>query len=490
MKRLVICSAVTLLLVSQGWVTPSLVSAQAHSLTDDPRVASALELIEIWMEAEVDYEDLPGVSMGVVAGQDLIWSQGFGYADVESRRPAAPDTIYSICSISKLFTSISVMQLRDAGNLDLDDPVGEILPWFDIQNTFPEGPAITVRRLLTHSSGLPREAGYPYWTGPEYPFPTHEQIVERLSEQETLYPSAEYFQYSNLGLTLAGEIVAAASGQPYAEYVRQHILDPLGLESTTPEIPDDQRGKRLATGYTSKLRDGSRKVVPDYLVRGIAPAAGFTSTVEDLARFAAWQFRLLEDGGDEVLSVNTLREMQRVHWIDPDWETTWGLGFSVSRRDDKTFVGHGGSCPGYRTQLLMSPKDRVAVVFMTNGQGTNTGMYANRTFDAVAPAIVAALETPSEGDAPNPAFEKYVGRYERPLGGESYVLPWKGSLAVLSLPSSDPIGSLTRLQHVGEDTFRRIREDDELGEEIFFEVDADGAVIRMWRHNNPSYRVR
>jgi CubicO group peptidase (beta-lactamase class C family) len=453
-------------------------------------VAAALQLIDIWMEAEVDYEDLPGVSMGVVSGQDLIWSQGFGYADFATGKPATPDTIYSICSISKLFTSIAVMRLRDAGKLDLDDRVGEILPWFDIENTFPDGPAITVRRILTHSSGLPREAGYPYWTGPEYPFPTREAIIEKLEEQETLYPSAEYFQYSNLGLTLAGEIVTEVSGQPFADYVTQNILSPLGLDSTTPEIPDDQRGKRLATGYTSKLRDGKRKVVPEYLVRGIAPAAGFASTVEDLAQFAAWQFRLLEGGGTEILSANTLEEMQRVHWMDPDWETTWGLGFSVSRRDGTTFVGHGGSCPGYRTQLLMSPKDRIAVIFMTNGQGTNTGMYASRTFDAVAPAITAALQSPGEGKAPNPAYEKYVGRYERPLGGESYVLHWKGSLAVLSLPSSDPSDSLTRLKHIEGDVFRRIRDDDALGEEITFEVDDQGEVVRMWRHSNPAFKVR
>jgi len=481
-KRQIACLIVVLLLVPLG--------VRAQSLAEDPRVESVLDLLEIWMEAQVAYEDLPGVSMGIVVDQDLIWSQGFGYADIESGKPATPETIYSICSISKLFTSISVMQLRDQGKLDLDDSVGEILPWFDIENTFPEGPAISVRRILTHSAGLPREAGYPYWTGPEYAFPTHEQVVERLSDQETLYPSAEYFQYSNLGLTLAGEIVAETSGQPYDEYVRQHILDPLGLESTNPEIPDSERGARLATGYTSKLRDGSRKVVPDYLVRGIAPAAGFTSTVKDLARFAAWQFRLLAEGGDEVLSANTLKEMQRVHWIDPDWETTRGLGFSVSRRDDKTFVGHGGSCPGYRTQLLMSPKDRIAVIFMTNGQGTSTGTYTNGTFNAIAPAIAATLKSPGEGKALDPALEKFVGRYERPLGGESYVLPWKGGLAVLSLPTSNPTASLTRLKHMGDNIFRRIRDDEELGEEVVFELDADGEVVRMWRHSNPTYRVR
>jgi CubicO group peptidase (beta-lactamase class C family) len=314
--------------------------------------------------------------------------------------------------------------------------------------------------------------------------------VEGLENQKTLYPAAEYFQYSNLGLTLAGEIVAEVSGQPYDEYVRQHILAPLMLDSTNPEIPDSERGARLATGYTSKLRDGSRKVVPDYLVRGIAPAAGFTSTVEDLARFAAWQFRLLGKGGDEVLSANTLKEMQRVHWMDPDWETTWGLGFNVSRRDDRTFVGHGGSCPGYRTQLSISPRDKIAVIFMTNGQGTSTGMYSNATFDAIAPAVAAALESPGEGKALDPALEKFVGRYERPLGGESHVLPWKGGLAVLSLPSSNPTNSLTRLKHMGDNIFRRIRGDDDLGEEVVFELDADGEVVRMWRHSNPTYRVR
>ena len=482
MKRLIACLIVALLLVPSG--------VRAQSASEEPRIAEVLRLLEVWMEAQVAYEDLPGVSMGIVADQELIWSEGFGYADVESEKPATPDTIYSICSISKLFTSISVLQLRDEGKLDLDDAVGEILPWFDIENTFPEGPAITVRRILTHSSGLPREADYPYWTGPGYAFPTHDQVVDRLADQETLYPSAEYFQYSNLGMTLAGEIVAAASGQPYDKYVREHILDPLELMSTTPEIPDSERGARLATGYTSKLRDGSRKVVPDYLVRGIAPAAGFASTVEDLARFAAWQFRLLGQGGDEVLSANTLKEMQRVHWMDPDWETTWGLGFSVSRRDDRTFVGHGGSCPGYRTQLLMSPKDKIAVIFMTNGQGTNTGMYANETFNAIAPAVVEARKSPGESEALDPALEKYVGRYERPLGGESYVLPWKGGLAVLSLPSSSPADSLTRLKYMGENTFRRIRDGDELAEEVTFEVDDAGEIVRMWRNSNPSYRVR
>lgn len=459
-----------------------------QELANDPRVASALEHLEIWIETEVAYESLPGVSMGIVYDQDLIWSQGFGYANPEKKVPASPKTIYSICSISKLFTSVSVMQLRDQGKLRLDDPVEKHLPWFDIKDKYPDAPEVTIRGILTHSAGLPREADFPYWTDPVPSFPTREQIMEKVSDQEELYPAFTYYQYSNLGLTLAGEIVAAASGQPYADYVQQNILDPLSLEDTSPELPNDKRGDQFAIGFTRRLRDGSRKEVAPYLVRGIAPAAGFASTVEDLARFASWQFRLLEKGGDEVLSVNTLKEMQRVHWVDPDWKATRGLGFSVSHRDDQTFVGHGGSCPGYLTQLATLPSKKIAVIFMTNGQGTNTGFYTTQAFKIVSPAIADALESPGKGKQPDRDLTQYVGRYDRPRGGEAHVFINNGELAVLSAPTRSPADSLTKLKKVGDHTFRRIRNDGELGEAFFFEVDAAGQVTRMIRNSN--YYVR
>src|SRR5207244_302422 len=138
----------------------------------------------------------------------------------------------------------------------------------------------------------------------------------KLSSQEDLYPADTDYQYSNLGMSLLGEVVASASGQPYPEYVQKNILNPLGLKDTTPEMPEKQRGARLATGYSAILRDRTRQPMPFFQARGIAPAAGYASTVEDLGRFASWQFRLLSKGGKEVLAANTLREMQRVHLLD------------------------------------------------------------------------------------------------------------------------------------------------------------------------------
>ena len=236
-------------------------------------------------------------------------------------------------------------------------------------------------------------------------------------------------------------------------------------------------------------------------MRGISPAAGFISTVEDLARFASWQFRVL-DGDDALLDRNTLREMHRVHWLEPDGETTYGLGFSVWKSDGATFVGHGGSCPGYRSHLLLRPRDEVATAFMTNGQGVNSRRFAQTAYDIVAPALRAAAGK-SDGDTPageasagaeggaaaaRETLERFTGTYQRPLGGESAVLVRDGDLHVLSLPTDNPLRALTRLRHVEDGTFRRVRDNGDLGEEFVFEEMPDGRML-MWRNENYSVRA-
>ena len=470
-------------------------------LADDPGVADALQLLDTWMDAAQAYGGIPGASLSVVHDQELVWAKGYGYAHVEREEPATASTMYSICSISKLFTAVGVLQLRDRGKVGLDDPVAEHLDWYEIQGGDPEAGPVTVEGLLTHTSGLPREAKAPYWTGPDYPFPTRGEIVARLAGQSMLYPPRTYYQYSNLGLTLAGEIVAAASGQSYDAYVRANILDPLGMASTFTDHEDRFRGDRLASGYTARGRDGGRKPVPDYRVRGISPAAGFISTVEDLARFASWQFRVL-GGGDALLDRNTLREMHRVHWLEPDGETTYGLGFSVWKSDGDTFVGHGGSCPGYRSHLLLRPQDEVATAFMANGQGVNARRFAQTAYDIVAPALREAAGKAggeaADGAAPaggeggaataRETVERFTGAYQRPLGGESAVLVREGDLHVLSLPTDNPLSALTRLRHVEGGTFRRVRDNGDLGEEFVFEEMPDGRML-MWRNENYSVRA-
>jgi len=469
-------------------ILPGLAGAQA--LREDPRIGSALHLLELWLEAQSAYENIPGISMAVVHDQELLWARGFGYADREKKRPATPDTIYGIGSISKLFTSIAVLQLRDQGKLGLDDPLARHLPWFNIKQTYADGPPVTIRGILTHSSGLPRDAAYPYWSAPYSEFPDREQIIKSLADQATVYPAGTHFQYSNLGFALAGELVARVSARDYADYVKEKILVPLGLGDTRPELPEEHRGGRLAAGYSSVTREGIMNKMPFFQAKGIAPAAGFSSTAADLARFASWQFRLLGGGKEEILRANTLREMQRFQWMDPD--NTWGLGFTVWNRNGTIYAGHGGICAGYRSQLTLQPKEKIAAVFLTNSSGVNSWIYAQRACEIVAPAVAEALAAPAAAKQPDPALKKYEGTYSSyPWGGECAVLLWQGGLAMVEFPTSNPLAGLEVLEHIEGNRFRAVGGDGEpAAEETVFETDGSGRVTRMWNEGNFKPKVR
>jgi hypothetical protein len=228
------------------------------------------------------------------------------------------------------------------------------------------------------------------------------------------------------------------------------------------------------------------------MARGIAPAAGYASSAEDLARFASWQFRVLErKGGEEVLRSNTLREMQRVHWVDPDLETMWGLGFAISKSEGKVFVGHGGSCPGFRTQLLLKPDEKLATIFMANAQGVNTGEFVQQMYNIVAPAIkTASKPKTTEAAQPQADLARYMGTYESGFAGEIAIVEWEDGLAVLSLPTMDPVRGLTKLKKTGEHRFRRIRKDEALGETLVFELGSEGQAVRIIWNSNQYRRVR
>jgi len=264
-----------------------------------------IAVIDAWIEAQMAYEKIPGVTVAIIKDQQLVWSKGYGYADVENKVPMKDGSLCSICSISKLFTSIAIMQLWEQGKLRLDDSVSMYLPQFKVKQEFESVP-ITIRGLLTHSAGLPRESMQPYWSQP-YVFPTEKEINDRLGEQETIYPSSREFQYSNLGMSLLGQIVAKVSGMPYEQYVQEKILKPMQLSNTRPTMPKELYGGQLAKGYSGVNRQGLRHLMPFFTANGVTPAAGFSSSAVDLGKFMMWQNRVLKTGKAEILKASTLR---------------------------------------------------------------------------------------------------------------------------------------------------------------------------------------
>ncbi len=458
--------------------TSSIIHAQEKDYTE------AFELIEAWLEAQKDYENLPGLSAIVVEDQKVLWKGAFGYANAADKTKSATNTLYSICSISKLFTSIAIMKLYDEGKLRLDDKISDLLPWFNLKQQYSESGPITVRTLLTHSSGLPREAKYPYWTGPDFPFPTCDEVKAKLGEQKTLYPASTYFQYSNLGLSLLGEVVKEVSGKSFDEYIQENIIKPLNLSDTRTNLPKEFYGKQLSIGYSAIKRDGSRDKVNFFQAKGIKAAAGFSSNVIDLGKFASWQFRLLDTTVTEILKPSTLKYMQNVHYTDPSWETTWGLGFAVYKGDDGSkWVSHGGSCPGYRTTLRLNPSTKRAYSVMINAGGTNPSKYAK----AIHKILKKVEKNPTNKTEKD--LSAYKGFYNvQPWWGETFISTWQGKLVELSLPSESPSNNMTFYKHIENDTFRRIRDDGQLGETLVFFRDKKGKITSYKQHEMISYK--
>ena len=200
-------------------------AAPASSVTRDADVLGAQRLFSAWLEGQILNRHLPGIAVGVVADQELIWSAGFGFADTGKKMPMTPQTKFRMASHSKLFTATAIMQLREQGKLRLDDPVSKYLPWFQVKTADAEDPQITIEELLTHSSGLPREAGS-HWT--TFDFPTTEQLRGLMADRQAPFSPEVRWKYSNLAYSIAGLVIEAVSGQKWADYVQQNIYTPLG----------------------------------------------------------------------------------------------------------------------------------------------------------------------------------------------------------------------------------------------------------------------
>jgi CubicO group peptidase (beta-lactamase class C family) len=274
-------------------------------------VETTISLFDKWVARRMHDRQQPGLSAGIIHKGELIWAKGYGFADAEAKKPATPDTAYRIASISKTFTATAIMQLRDAGKLCLDDPLAGHLPWFDLQ--YPGAPPITLRHALTHTSGIPRDAATPMWT--EGKVPSWQEVVETTKVREPVMPPVQEFKYSNLAYALLSGVVEAASGQAYADYIQANILDPLGMRDTLIAPTGDEAA--LATGYLRTDAQYARKPASFMDASGFTPAAGLASTVNDLAKYAAFHLSTEANG---VLSPHTLRDMHRIHWLDPKWE--------------------------------------------------------------------------------------------------------------------------------------------------------------------------
>jgi CubicO group peptidase (beta-lactamase class C family) len=456
--------------------------APPSKLAEQPDVAAAIAVLDAWVDATRAAKEEPGLSLAIVRDQDVVWAKGYGFADVARKQAATPETLYRIASVSKVFTATAVMQLRDAGALGLDDPVEKHLAWFHVRSSGADASPITIRQLITHTSGMPRELPLPYWN--DLAFPSREDMIRLLGTQAAVFPPETEWKYSNLALAVAGEVVAAAAREPYEDYVRRHILDPLGMGAT--RVHPSRATPGLAVGYRRRVPGEAREAEDFIDTRALTPAASFASNVLDLARLVSLQFRDAPAGSSRILKAATLREMQRPQWLRPDWQSGQGLGFWLRRVGGQLRVGHDGAAPGYRSQLDFDPSTKIGVIVLSNAYDADPRAYVDQAFAIVGPAIAKATETPRPAPSADPTWSRYAGTYTW-KHADVQILVLAGELTLIVPDATNPWESRVRLVPVGPHTFR-MSGGSANGELLRFEVDAAGKVTRLFIGS--AYRVR
>ncbi|GAA2491268.1 serine hydrolase domain-containing protein [Terrabacter carboxydivorans] len=336
----------------------------------------------------------PGVSVGVVRDGQLVWSAHVGSARLgPAPAPATDDTQFMIGSVTKTFTALAVMSLRDEGRLSLDDTLETYLPG-------TRHARVPLRQLLAHASGLQREPVGHIWESLEAP--EREAFIAGVEEAEQVLPSHHAFHYSNLAYGLLGAVVERVTGQDWEHVVRERILDPLGMTRTGLTPAADR-----AVGYQVDPYAGTAGEEPLFTLNATAPLGGLWSTVADIGRYAAYVAR----PDDRVVQPDTVEEMCRpIIMTDVDgWSGAYGLGFGMGRRGDRVYVGHGGAMPGFLTGLRVRRKDGVgAIVFANATSGALTLALATDLVEAVVDAE-PTLDAPWVPEADQPALAQLLG---------------------------------------------------------------------------------
>lgn len=375
--------------------------------TQNPAIAAALEVLDAQLSAEQAARNIPGLAAGVVFDQELVWTKGYGFANVEKQIPADANSVYRVASITKLFTSTMMMILRDEGKLNLDDPIEKYLPAFQIKSRFAGARPITFRQLAAHASGIPREGAHIRWKTMD--MPTIDELLASLAEIECIYPTMHEPKYSNLGIAILGHTLSIIAGRPYHQFVSERIHKPLGMESSG--FHRDRYGDdRYAVGYYWARR-GQLEVAPHWDEQGFMPGGGMYSTVADIARFISLQFRDGEAGGAQILSGSTLREMHSPVLISQDFELAYGIGWRMRKLAGHKAIGHSGGLPSWSTNIMLIPSLKIAAIAFTNTD-TDPDALTSGMLETLIP-VVRRASASSQKLTPEQlaGLQRYVGQY-------------------------------------------------------------------------------
>lgn len=325
---------------------------------------TVIDKLESAIRHEVEQKQLPAFSISLVDKDRVVWAEGYGFQDAEKKVPATADSVYRVGSVSKLFTDIAVMQLVESGKLDLDAPIQKYVP--DLQPENPYDIPLTLRQMISHRSGLVRESPVGNYFDPDEP--TLAETIASLNSTSLVYKPETKTKYSNAALAVVGAALESQLEVSHPERVRQTILDPLEMHSSsfvvTPAVEPN-----LATGWM-RTYDGRRFEAPTFLL-GTGPAGNLYSSVRDLSKFLVCMFHEGKTANDQILEQETY-ELMTKPLTDADGNPQgFGIGFRVLDLDGHKQIGHGGAVYGFSAQLEALPDRHLGVAAVASLDGSN-----------------------------------------------------------------------------------------------------------------------
>jgi CubicO group peptidase (beta-lactamase class C family) len=389
-QRIAASLALAALLVTGAY----LASAPGSDVPDANGAATGPEFaaIERFVREEMAAQRIPGLALGIVKGHRIAYVRGFGKAD-ESGRKVTPRTPFVIGSLSKSFTALAIMQLVEAGKVELDAPVQRYLPWFRVADEKASA-RITVRHLLNQTSGLSTKTGRSFQGDGDTSEGALEKAVRRLDSAELTAPVGETHQYSTINYSVLGLIVQTVTGRSYESYVQTEIFEPLKMRgSFTSEAAAVHHG--LATGYHYWF--GRPRAADLPYNRGLVPAGYLISSAEDMTHYLLAQLNGGRYRTASILSPPGIDELHQPAVSTPKSGTSYGMGWFVGPINGIPAIHHQGETFNFHANMVLVPQSRIGVVVLMNAQNSLDLFFADR-MGTIAEGVTSLLE----GREPSP----------------------------------------------------------------------------------------
>jgi CubicO group peptidase (beta-lactamase class C family) len=409
-----------------------LAAAPAGLAAQDKAIAGRLQGFDAYMAKLLKDWNVPGIGVGIVQGDRLVFAKGYGYRDFGSKLPFTPNTMMQIASNTKLFTAVAAGLLVKEGKLTWDGPVKESVPSIRFFND-PLNAAVSLRDMLAHRTGVTRHDTIWYQSDD-----TRAQLFDKLKYLEPEAPLRQTFLYNNLMYAAVGQMIELQSGQPWEEFVRRRILEPLGMKSTAYSVADMQKQPEFAVPYTEKRDSFELYRIPYYEdIGGVAPCGAIVSNIADMSH---WLIALMNEGryqGRQVLPADVLEATLEPAIALPNtlpkvrgwWEllnAAYGMGRQTVSYRGRLLTFHGGDLPGFHSQISFLPREKIGVIVFVIGDHC-AALYNQVGYNAYERLLGLSLTPWSERGLANRLKNKKAGTEARAKAGGERVAGTKPS---------------------------------------------------------------